>query len=231
MGNHVDDHFNSEFAEKYEAGIRITLPTYDQIFPLASSFLRTRVADNANLLIVGAGGGAELLSLSQANPNWQFTGVDPSDPMINLAKYKVDQAGIAEKVHLFHGFTNQLPAEPVYDGATCILVLHHVQDDGSKLELLTSIADRLKPGSPLVLVTRYGDREAPEFQLITEAMIQRLLSQGGNIEEINQALEVYLNMPFVSEERTKQLLIEAGFHQITHFFKTYHFGGWFATLK
>lgn len=231
MSNHADNHFNSDFAKKYEAGIRITLPTYDQIFPLANSFLRTRMADDANLLVVGAGGGAELLTLSQANPNWQFTGVDPSEPMLNLAKYKADQAGITDKVHWFHGYTNQLPAEPIYDGATCILVLHHLQDDGSKLELLTSIAERLKPGSPLVLVSRFGDREAVGFQLTTKAMIQHLLSNGGNLEEINQALETYLSMPFVSEERTKQLMYEAGFNQITHFFTTYHFGGWFATLS
>lgn len=231
MSNHVDNHFNSDFARNYEAGIRMTLPTYDQLFPLTNSFLRTRVADDANILVVGAGGGAELLSLSQANPNWRFTGVDPSEPILNLAKYNVDQAAITDKVQLFHGFTNQLPAEPIYDGATCILVLHHVQDDGSKLELLTSIAQRLKPGAPLVLVSRFGDREAIEFQLTTEAMIQRFLSNGEKLEEINQALEVYLNMPFVSEERTKQLLNEAGFHQVTHFFRTYHFGGWFATLQ
>jgi len=231
MNNQADKDFNSDFAEKYENGIRISLPTYEHLFPLSNSFLRTRLNNNDQLLVVGAGGGAELLSFNQANPNWQITGVDPSEPMIKVAIEKVNKAGITDKINLFHGFTNQLPLEPIYDGATCILVLHFLPDDGSKLELLSSIAERLKPGSPLVLVSVYGDKDSVEFQLVMEAWLRNIQSNGGTPEEINEISEGFLKLPIVSEERIKELLNEAGFQQVTHFFTAYHFGGWFAILK
>ncbi|TVX98576.1 class I SAM-dependent methyltransferase [Paenibacillus cremeus] len=225
MSNQVDIDFESDFGKNYERSIKVALPTYEQLFPLATSFLRTKVNDNARLLVVGAGGGAELLSFNQANPDWQMTGVDPSEQMINLAKEKVNNAGITDKINLFHGLTNQLPLEPIYEGATCILVLHFLPDDVSKLELLKSIAERLKPGSPLVLVSVYGNKESVEFQLKTEAVKENFLINGYNPEEIDEGLENLSKLPIVTEERIKELLYEAGFHQVTHFFTTYYFGG------
>jgi tRNA (cmo5U34)-methyltransferase len=223
--------FNSDFGKKYENGIKIALPTYEQLFPLANSFLRTKVNDHIQLLVVGAGGGAEIISFNQENPNWQITGVDPSEQMIKLANDKVNKAGITDKIYLFHGLTSQLPLERIYEGATCILVLHFLPDDGSKLELLKSIADRLKPGSPLVLVSLYGDKDSVEFQLSVEAWKKHFQSKGGTPEEISEFLESFLKIPIVPEERINELLNEAGFQQVTRFFKTYNFGGWFATLK
>lgn len=229
--NQGDMDFDSDFGKKYEAGIKIALPTYEQLFPLADSFLKTKLNDNAQLLVVGAGGGAELLFFNQVNPNWQITGVDPSEQMIKFANEKVIQAGITEKVSLFLGLTNQLPLEPNYEGATCILVLHFLPDDGSKLELLRSIAERLKPGSPLVIVSLYGNKESVDFKLSMEAWKKHFQSKGGTSEEISELEENLLRLPIVPEIRIKELLNEAGFQQVTHFFKTYNFGGWFATLK
>lgn len=151
--------------------------------------------------------------------------------MLKLAAAKVNKAGISDRINLFHGLTNQLPLEPIYDGATCILVLHFLPDDGSKLELLMSISQRLKPGSPLVLVSLYGDKDAVEFQLITEALKKHFLNKGGTPEEFREFQEGFDKIPIVPEDRIKELLNEAGFQQVTHFFTTYHFGGWFATLK
>lgn len=41
---------------------------------------------NPNLLVIGAGGGQEILSIGKQNNNLSFTGVDPSESMLQLAK-------------------------------------------------------------------------------------------------------------------------------------------------
>jgi tRNA (cmo5U34)-methyltransferase len=150
--------------------------------------------------------------------------------MLKIAAHRVQQAGTSDRVHLHQGFTHELPTNPIFDMTTCILVLQFLPDDGSKLKLLQSIAARLKPGAPFILVSLYGDKESTEFQRIFEAWKEHFRSCGVNPEESEDVQRV-LRMPLVSEERIKELLTEAGFHLVSRFFSAYQFGGWAAELK
>ena len=49
--------FDEEMATEYDRGVRRTLPTYDPMFRLVQAYLRANIAQQANVLIVGAGGG------------------------------------------------------------------------------------------------------------------------------------------------------------------------------
>lgn len=51
-----------------------------------------------HILIVGAGGGMETRSLAEAQPDWRFTGVDPSPAMLDLARRTL--APVADRVEL-----------------------------------------------------------------------------------------------------------------------------------
>lgn len=101
--------------------------------------MRSHLQTTANLLIVGAGTGMELVQFS-GNWGWQMLGVDPSSNMLAIAQEKIQQHGLSEQAKLFQGYTHDLPDTPLYDTATCILVMHFLLDDGSKLALLQSIA-------------------------------------------------------------------------------------------
>jgi tRNA (cmo5U34)-methyltransferase len=68
----------------------------------------------AHVLVVGAGGGLELVSLATAQPSWRFTGVDPSPAMLDLARQAA--APFAGRVQLVTGIIDQVPAGP-FDGA------------------------------------------------------------------------------------------------------------------
>ena len=46
------------------------------------------------ILIVGAGTGAEILELGKTNPGWRFVGVDPAKAMLDLAKEKIETVGL-----------------------------------------------------------------------------------------------------------------------------------------
>ena len=85
-------------------------------------------------MIVGAGIGGQILELGNTNPNWRFLGVDPAERMLDLAKEKIDAAGLTDRVSLFKGNVDDLSTDRLYDGATTAMVLHFIPDDGGKVE-------------------------------------------------------------------------------------------------
>jgi len=55
--------FNHTLANEYEKGIRRTLPSYDAMLRLIQTFYRSTLQEQADMLIVGAGSGNEILQL------------------------------------------------------------------------------------------------------------------------------------------------------------------------
>src|SRR5687767_2154478 len=54
------------------------VPGLADLHRMATLLLGEQAPGAAHVLVVGAGGGLELLSLAAARPDWRFTGVDPS---------------------------------------------------------------------------------------------------------------------------------------------------------
>jgi tRNA (cmo5U34)-methyltransferase len=223
--------FDSDFGNEYEQLTQLVLPTYDQLFPIVNAVLRSEMEEEANLLVVGAGGGKELITLGQYNSNWRITGVDPSEQMIEIARSKIIQANLEKRIELFKGFTQELPLERVYNGATCILVSHLLPDDGTQLSLLKAVAERLEAKSPFVLVSLHGDIRSPQFKKCFDAWKFSLAQQLDEQKLNNFLLKGQNSTYFVSEKRMEELLEQAGFHRVTRFFTTYLVGGWVATRK
>lgn len=144
-------------AAGYDRRIRNTFPFYETIHTAINAILRGVLGAESELLIVGAGTGAEILELGKTNPGWRFLAVDPAKPMLDLAKEKIEAAGLTDRVSLINGFVGDLPIGKLYDGATSAMIMHFVPDDGGKIEFFRAIASRVKSGAPLVLMDANGD--------------------------------------------------------------------------
>jgi tRNA (cmo5U34)-methyltransferase len=156
-------------ATGYDERIRKTFPFYAPIHTAINAVFRVYLRPKSEILIVRAGTGAEILELGKTNPGWRFLGVDPAKPMLDLAKEKIEAAGLSDRVSLFNGFVGDLPIGKLCDGATAAMIMHFVPDDGGKIELLRAIAAHLKSGAPFVLMDANGDLNAPESELMIEA--------------------------------------------------------------
>ncbi len=73
-------------AAGYDERIRNLFPFYETIHTAINAVLRGVLGAESELLIVGAGTGAEILELGKSNPGWRFLGIDPAKPMLNLAR-------------------------------------------------------------------------------------------------------------------------------------------------
>jgi tRNA (cmo5U34)-methyltransferase len=88
--------------------------------------LAERIRDDADVLVIGAGGGLELKALADTQPGWRFCGIDPSAEMLGLARRTL--GSLASRVELHEGYVDGAPVGP-FDAATCLLTLHFIPED------------------------------------------------------------------------------------------------------
>lgn len=217
-----------EKARIYEQSTRISVPAYDTLFAMTQAYFRAHLGEQeTSLLVVGAGGGNELSAWGPSNPNWTFTGIDPSEEMLQIAQFKAQQLAIENRVQLLPGTIDTLPSSPfTYDAASCILVLHFIEDRQQKLNLLHNIHAQLKPGKPFVLACAYGDRNSDELQDRIKIWQSFFLEAGYKKAKVEDMGKVIMNISFLSDQAIQELLKEAGFKKITRFFSSGLFAGW-----
>lgn len=219
--------FDVDTATEYDKGIRRTLPTYDGLVRLSNTALRIRAGENAEVLVIGAGGGNELLEFAEHNPTWAFTAVDPSEPMLNEARAKVEGRFGTERVDYVVGSSGDVTVENLFDAASCLLVLHFINSVEEKLTFLQEIRLRLKTGAPFVIASMAGDRNDPAFDALFGLWRQSWVDRS-SLSEV-QVLEMEKTvraLSFISCDEIEGLLREAGFGNITQFFQTTFFSGW-----
>jgi len=223
--------FDPARAGEYEQQSRIALAGYDACHELAVCMLAATLGTGsmADVLVVGAGGPAqEITKAGQLEPNWRFTAVDPSEPMLDIARARISEAGMAARTDIILGKVDELPDEPVFDAATLIGVLHHLPGDEAKRDILHAIASRLKPGAPLILA---GNHYAYTSEtLMLQAWGQRWRMQGAAPDEVKAKLSKILQGadPPHSEAAVFTLLAESGFTAPKRFFSSLFWGAWIA---
>jgi tRNA (cmo5U34)-methyltransferase len=221
--------FDPSRAAEYEQQSRIALAGYDACHELTACMLSARlgVGSAANVLVVGAGGPAqEITKAGHLQPNWRFTAVDPSEPMLEIARMRIAAAGMAERTQVISGRVEDLPNEPYYDAATLIGVLHHLPGREAKLGILQAISSRLKPGAPLILAgNHYAYANEP---LMLKAWGERWRMQGATSDEVKAKMGKILQGadPPHSEAAVFALLSNSGFEAPQRFFSSLFWSAW-----
>lgn len=219
--------FDVGTAAEYDRGIRRTFPTYDSLFRLIQAYLREKVDKKSDLLIVGGGGGSELALLGPNNPAWTFTVVDPAPAMLDMAKEKATHLQVTDQASFIEGTVHAVEEHVVFDAATMILVLHFIADDQEKLSQLQAIRKRLTKGAPFVLAAMYGDRDDPEFETLFQLWKAYWFDTTAlSKEAIDDMAKTIQKLSFVPEQGIEDLLLRAGFGQVTKFFQTNMIGAW-----
>jgi tRNA (cmo5U34)-methyltransferase len=189
---------------------------YDLTLTLTGCLLRALDVPQLELLVVGAGGGAEIARFLPSNSGWRLTGVDPSVDMLALAEAAVTGLGLEDRVHLVHGMVADLPAGPHFDAATCLYVLHFLPDDG-KLALLRGIAARLRPSAPLLVARGALPDDGGLREDLLGAWQQYWEAMGMPAEQMAQTINQIVHQPMPTEAEYRELLRAAGFACVTRY--------------
>jgi tRNA (cmo5U34)-methyltransferase len=204
------------------------IPGRQAIFAIVeASLLELLPKEPARILVVGAGGGEEILRLGSDNPDWSFVGVDTYRPMVELARRRLACTPVGARAKVDETAIENLD-DNEFDAATCILTAHFVPDDGSKLAFFKAIHARLKPGAPLAIVDGVGVSGEAQTELLRRIWKRHAVMKGVAEEVAEKNAENFENVAVVSAEREEELLTSAAFERLTPIFRGLAIKGWLA---
>lgn len=200
------------------------VPGLHDLHRMAGVLLAEAAPPDARVLVLGAGGGMELAALAQAQPGWQFEGIDPSGPMLDLARQTL--GALTDRVRLRESYIANAPLDE-FDGACCLLTLHFLAPD-ERLATLKELYRRLRPGARLVVAHHSfaATNADPDRWLLRNAGFAAASGMPAHLAANIPALRAHL--PILAPEQDAALLAEAGFTDIDLFYCAFTFKGWVA---
>ena len=220
--------FDGEYGRVYEDLVKQVMPCYEQISWITLAFLDRCVGAESRILIAGAGTGTETITIASARPAWRIVAVEPSAQMMTVLKERVLRHSSELHVALVQGTVCDLPQNELYDGATAILVMHLLPDDGTKLVFLRSIIQRLKRNARFILIDgqrELSDDHTQRFLTAWQTYCRERGTPQSTLDRHSNAITSG-ESPFISESRTIELLQQAGFGRIDKCFSVFHWNGY-----
>lgn len=222
----MTDFFPPEASKTYDGKNAALAPIAENMHFLIRLILKD-LQPRAKILCVGAGTGAEILSLSKEYPGWSFVGVDPSAAMLEVGRERLESAGIINRCQLVHGYVHDLPAGENFDAALSILVGHFVKRE-EKLAFYRNMHQRLKPGGVFVNTEISFDLNAPEYPSMLEnwARVQELMGASPeSLKALPAALKDILSV--LPPPEVEGLIRDAGIPLPVRFFQAFMIAGWY----
>lgn len=216
---------DEENARNYaDMGPASFVPGYSDMHRMTTQLLTETAGTDGTVLVLGAGGGHELEAFSAARPDWQLIAVDPAAAMLKEAKRKLGDG--AANMDWIEGFIHDAPSMQA-DAATCLLTLHVIPDDETKIETLKQVRARMKPGGHFALVDNCIEIGSPEANRWFDRYIQYAADSG---IPRDQAAQFRSKMEEMRTTRApmqeEQLLQAAGFSDLELYYVGLSWRGW-----
>lgn len=216
---------NPEHVARYAEGPPRFVPGFADLHRMTGILLAEHAPPDAQVLVLGAGGGLELKALAETHSGWTFAGVDPAAEMLKLAERTLGP--LASRVRLHPGTIDGAPEGP-FDAATCLLTLHFL-DAEERRRTASEIRRRLKPGAPFVAVHSSFPQGQTERPLWLSRYAAYAVARGVEPEQAaNARAAVDAALCLLSPEQDEAILREAGFSNVKQFYAAFTWRGWVA---
>ena len=188
--------------------------------------------EDARLLCVGAGTGAEIAHLARRFPRWRFLALDPAPGMIAACRARAERDGFADRCQFHAGLVETLPDEAVFDGATCFLVSQFLLDTAERTAFFAGIAGRLRPGGTLAWADLAWDTTAPDYPAMLRLWMRTMSGAGLDEEAIERMRGNYArDVAILPPERVAALVADGGFELPLRFHQAGMIHGWCARRR
>jgi len=219
--------FDEEMARSYDEKNKRLAPIADCMHFLIRLALKA-LPNDARILCVGAGTGAEILSLAREYPGWSFVGVDPSAPMLAVCRQRLEDGGIGDRCELMQGYVQDLQTEERFDAVLSVLVGHFIKRP-ERLGYYEHIHGRLKRGGYFVNTEISVDLDSETFPALLKNWEQVQALMGGTAESIAALPQVLCDtLTILPPSEVEHLLRSSGFGLPVCFFQAFMIAGWYA---
>jgi tRNA (cmo5U34)-methyltransferase len=220
--------FDQERASSYDERFAKIAPIRDALH-LLTRVLLSDLPEDARILCIGAGTGAELINLAQAFPRWQFTAVEPAAPMLDICRQRAEACGIASRCSFHEGYLDSLPASDPFDAATCFLVSHFILQRDERRNLFRQIAARLRLGGYLVSADLASDMSTSTYQSLFEVWLRMLKYSELPAEELEKMRASYgRDVALIAPHEVASIIESSGFDAPILFLQTLLIHAWYA---
>lgn len=227
-----DTSFDAERAAVYDRRIRRLAPGYDALHAMVVSLLSTLLDEDAHVLVVGAGTGAEILRLGRTHPDWRFTAVDPSRPMLDRCREALAGTNVESRVEYICARIEEVNVEGHFDAATAIFVAHFIRDTTAKQQFFQAIAHLLRPQAPFIVADLYRVEPDDTFDTLTTAWRTLLKHNGVSEQEVERTFaRIEESISFVEESALERILRGAGFGRLARFYQALLWGAWWTRKR
>ncbi|MCE8013537.1 class I SAM-dependent methyltransferase [Billgrantia desiderata] len=196
-------------ASSYDAQWAKTLPIRNCLHLLLDAAF-AELPEEAHVLCVGVGTGAELSHLARNKPTWKFTAVEPSGAMLDICRKQAATEGFAGRCQFHEGYLESLPGAQIFDAATCLLVSQFILDWQDRSDFFHEIARRLKPGGLLASSDLASDVASPEYEVLLCAWMNMMAQADITPEGMARMRKAYANDVGVLPPSRVAAIIEAG---------------------
>lgn len=214
-----------EAVARYAEGPRRFVPGVEALHRMTAILLAETAPADARILVLGAGGGAELKALAEAQPGWTFVGIDPAAEMLRLAERTV--GADIDRMTLVEGYIDDAPAGP-FDAAVCLLTLHFLPAP-ERERTVAAIHARLRPGAPFVAAHASFPQAEGERDRWLDRYAAFPIAMGFDREAaLGARAAVAASLNAFGPEQDEAILRAGGFRDVTLFYAAFTWRGWVA---
>lgn len=228
MQQHELDTLFDQQAAGYDAQWARMAPIRESLLFLLETVFAD-LPEDARLLCVGAGTGAELAHLARRFPRWRFLALDPSPRMIDACRARAERDGFADRCEFHAGLVETLPEDAAFDGATCLLVSQFLLDRAARTAFFAEIAKRLRSGGALAWADLAWDTAAADYPAMLRLWMRTMSGAGLDAEAIERMRTAYArDVAVLPPDDVAALVAAAGFEAPLRFHQAGMIHGWCA---
>lgn len=206
-------------ASVYEEQQKKLAPIHEGLY-FQLQWIFSELPQNARILCVGLGAGAELSYLANKFSNWRFTAVEPSGAMLEVSRRKAEKEGFISRCFFHEGYIDSLPDIELHNAATCFMVSQFILDDKERSDFFRAISKRLNPKGILVSSDLSSAVGSTEYKTLLKAWVNML--HAGDlppqaIEKTHSAWEK--DVAILPPEKIRLIIESGGFESVVQFYQ------------
>ncbi|OWK41875.1 class I SAM-dependent methyltransferase [Fimbriiglobus ruber] len=217
--------FDQTRAATYDRQWAKLAPLRDALHLLINAVFADLPAE-ARILCVGAGTGSELIALAQSFPQWRFTAVEPSAPMLDVCRRRAEECGVAARCEFHEGYLDSLPPADAFDAATSLLVSQFILAREARTAFFRAISARLKPGGYLASSDLASDRNSPAYHSLLEVWLRVMEVSPEKVEQLRAAYG--RDVAVLPPAEVSEIIASGGFEAPILFCQTGLIHAWYA---